>query len=120
MFLSERPVELVMMVLQADSQEFTTRLAPMVSRISAEATALSLHCFTDRMTSLESVVQDRWVKEVVDMLVMIDMFQVDCINRGCRTHDKTMDTWLCHHTPQVFCKRGGCGAGGHREVGRGL
>ena len=58
-FLSVRPVELVMMVLQADSQEFTTRLAPMVRRIAAEATALSLHCFTDRMISLERVVQDR-------------------------------------------------------------
>ena len=58
-FLSVRPVELVMMVLQADSQEFTTRLARMVRRIAAEATALSLHCFTDRMVSLERVVQDR-------------------------------------------------------------
>ena len=47
-----------MMVLQADSQEFTTRLTPMVRRIAAEATALSLHCFTYRMTSLETVVQD--------------------------------------------------------------
>ena len=58
-FLSVRPVELVIMVLQADSQEFTSRLAPMVRRIAAEATALSLHCFTDRMISLERVVQDR-------------------------------------------------------------
>jgi hypothetical protein len=48
-----------MMVLQADTQEFTTRVAPMVRRITAEATALSLHCFTDRMISLERVVQDR-------------------------------------------------------------
>jgi len=71
MFLSERPVELVMMVLQADSQEFTTRLAPMVSRISAEATALSLHCFTDRMTSLESVVQDRLTALTEDVGPMI-------------------------------------------------
>ena len=58
-FLSVRPVELVMMVMQADTQEFTTRLGPMVRRIAAEATALSLHCFTDRMVSLERVVQDR-------------------------------------------------------------
>ena len=108
------------MVLQADSQEFTTRLAPMVRRISAEATALSLHCFTDRMTSLERVVQDRWVKEVMDMFGMLDIFQVDCPDRGRWTHDTAVDTWLCHYTPQVFCKRGGCGAGGHREVGRGL
>ena len=58
-FLSVRPVELVMMVLQADTQELTTRLATMVRRIAAEASALSLHCFTDRMISLERVVQDR-------------------------------------------------------------
>ena len=58
-FLSVCPMELVMMVLQADNQEFTTRLAYMVRRISAEATALSLHCFTDGITSLERVVKDR-------------------------------------------------------------
>jgi len=70
-FLSVRPVELVMMVLQADSQEFTTRLAPMVRRISAEATALSLYCFTDRMTSLERVVQDRLTALTEDVGPMI-------------------------------------------------
>ena len=58
-FLSVRLVELVLMVLQADTQEFTTRLAPMVKRIAAEATVLSLHCFTDQMIILERVVQDR-------------------------------------------------------------
>lgn len=70
-FLSVRPVELLMMVLQADSQEFTTRLAPMVRRIAAEATALSLHCFTDRMTSLERVVQDRLTALTEDVGPMI-------------------------------------------------
>ena len=58
-FLSVCPMELVMMVLQADNQEFTSRLAAMVRRFSAEATALSLHCFTDGIASLERVVQDR-------------------------------------------------------------
>ena len=58
-FLSVRPVELVMMVLQVDTQEFTTRLVPMVKRIAAEATVLYLHCFTNRMIILERVVQDR-------------------------------------------------------------
>eukprot|EP00090_Calanus_glacialis_P032741 TRINITY_DN5424_c0_g1_i3.p1 TRINITY_DN5424_c0_g1~~TRINITY_DN5424_c0_g1_i3.p1 ORF type:complete len:859 (-),score=395.18 TRINITY_DN5424_c0_g1_i3:244-2511(-) len=70
-FLSVRPVELVMMVLQADTQEFTTRLAPMVRRIAAEATALSLHCFTDRMVSLERVVQDRLTALTEDVGPMI-------------------------------------------------
>ena len=52
-------VELVMMVFQADRESFTTRLSPMVRRVAAEATSLSLHCFTDQLTSLERVVQDR-------------------------------------------------------------
>ena len=47
------------MVLKADNQEFSTRLASMLRRFSAEATALSLHCFTDGIASLERVVQDR-------------------------------------------------------------
>ena len=44
-FLSVRPVMLIMMIMQADTQEFTARLGPMVRRIAAEATALSLYCF---------------------------------------------------------------------------
>eukprot|EP00092_Neocalanus_flemingeri_P028334 GFUD01030771.1.p1 GENE.GFUD01030771.1~~GFUD01030771.1.p1 ORF type:complete len:889 (+),score=361.49 GFUD01030771.1:209-2668(+) len=70
-FLSVRPLELVMMVMQADTQEFTARLGPMVRRIAAEATALSLHCFTDQMVSLERVVQDRLAALTVDVGPMI-------------------------------------------------
>jgi len=73
-FLSVRPVELVMMVMQADTQEFTTRLGPMVRRIAAEATALSLHCFTDRMVSLERVVQDRLAALTEDVGPMISQW----------------------------------------------
>ena len=58
-FLSVLPVELVMMILQADTREFTHWVPLMVWKIAAVATALSLHCFTDRMVSLERVVQDR-------------------------------------------------------------
>jgi len=70
-FLSVRPVMLIMMIMQADTQEFTARLGPMVRRIAAEATALSLYCFTDQMVSLERVVEDRLAALTVDVGPMI-------------------------------------------------
>jgi len=70
-FLSVRPVELVIMILQSNSEEFTSRISPLVKRIATEATALSLHCFTDRMTSLERVVQDRLTALTEDVGPMI-------------------------------------------------
>jgi len=70
-FLSTRPVELIMKILQADSTEFSATLSPLVRRIAAEAMALSLHCFTDRMVSLERVVQDRLTALTEDVGPMI-------------------------------------------------
>ena len=74
-FLSNRPLELVNLVLQvrpsnnlnnsnifssqADRDNFSRQMPDLVTRISAELTALSLHCFTDGRDSLERVVQDR-------------------------------------------------------------
>jgi len=58
-FLSTRPVELVNLVLLADNATFARDIAPLVRRIMAEATALSLHCFSDGQVSLERVVQNR-------------------------------------------------------------
>ena len=58
-FLSIRLVELVMMVIQAETKEFPTRLGPMVRMIAAEATALTIHCCTGEMDSLEMMVGDR-------------------------------------------------------------
>jgi len=70
-YISVGLVELVMMVFQADRETFTNRLSPMVRRIAAEATALSLHCFTDQLTSLERVVQDRLTALTEDVGPMI-------------------------------------------------
>jgi len=70
-YLSVGLVELVMMVFQADRESFTTRLSPMVRRVAAESTSLSLHCFTDQLTSLERVVQDRLTALTDDVGPMI-------------------------------------------------
>ena len=58
-FISNRPVELIMMTMESNNEDFSTRLGPMVRRIAAETIALSLYCFTDQMVSMERVVQDR-------------------------------------------------------------
>ena len=42
-----------------EREQFGRELPGLVSRISAEFVALSLHCFTDGRDSLERVVQDR-------------------------------------------------------------
>jgi len=58
-FLSRRPVELVMLVLEADRDTFVARLGETLKRLVAEVTALCLHCFTDTTVSLERVVENR-------------------------------------------------------------
>ena len=58
-FLASRPVELAMLVLEADRETFTASIGEAVRRVVAEATALCLHCFTDREVSLERVVENR-------------------------------------------------------------
>lgn len=58
-FLSTRPVELVNLILLADNATFVRDVGPLVRRIMAEATALSLHCFSDGQVSLERVVENR-------------------------------------------------------------
>jgi len=73
-FLSVRPIELIMMVMQADTQEFAARMGPMVRRVAAEATSLSLYCFTDQMISLERVVEDRLAALTEDVGPMISQW----------------------------------------------
>jgi len=58
-FLSTRPVELVNLILLADNATFARDVGPLVRRIMAEGTALSLHCFSDGQVSLERVVENR-------------------------------------------------------------
>ena len=58
-FLAMRPVELAMLVLEADRETFTAGIGEAVRRLVAEAVALCLHCFTDREVSLERVVENR-------------------------------------------------------------
>ena len=74
-FVSNRPVEFLMMtlqvfsfllflmiyyfVLQADRATFTSRMTTMVSDIAADFVGLSLHCFSDGNQSLERVLQER-------------------------------------------------------------
>merc|ERR1712088_434754 len=58
-FLSQRPVELSMLILEADRDAFTSRLGETLRRLVAEATALCVHCFTDGQASLERVVENR-------------------------------------------------------------
>ena len=80
-FISNRPVEFIMMtiqviilkcftstlpwncycVLQADRATFTSRMTTMVNDIAADFVGLSLHCFSDGNQSLERVLQERSV-----------------------------------------------------------
>ena len=58
-FLSNRPLELIMMTMESDRSTFASRMPNMVNEIASDFTALSLHCFSDRNTSLERVLQER-------------------------------------------------------------
>lgn len=58
-FLSSRPLELLQLIMDADNAAFTTRAGPLLRLITAEGTALSLHCFSDGQESLERLVQNR-------------------------------------------------------------
>jgi len=58
-FLSSRPLELLQLVMDADNAAFSTRAGPLLRLITAEGTALSLHCFSDGQDSLERLLQNR-------------------------------------------------------------
>lgn len=58
-YLSTRPSNLIMKILQLEREEFSVELPGLVGQLAAELISLSLHCFTDGSTSLERVVQDR-------------------------------------------------------------
>ena len=58
-FLSERPLDLLVLIMEEDNQSFQSRVGPLLRLITAEGTALSLHCFADGQQSLERLVQNR-------------------------------------------------------------
>ena len=58
-FLSERPLDLLYMIMEEDNSAFQSRIGPLVRQIMAEGTTLSLHCFTDGLDSLERLVENR-------------------------------------------------------------
>merc|ERR1719347_558369 len=58
-FLANRGADLVMLVLQAENQDFSSRLGPELKSLLGEAAALCLHCFTDQSVSLDRVVENR-------------------------------------------------------------
>ena len=60
-FLSDRPMDLINLIMEEDNQSFQSRVGPLLRLITAEGTALSLHCFTDGQESLERLVQNRFI-----------------------------------------------------------
>jgi hypothetical protein len=100
-FLSRRPVELAMLVLEADRETFVTRLGDTLRRVVAEATALCLHCFTDSTVSLERVVEDRLGALTEDVGPMIRQWTLGSAIQhlrsfvaGVEVEQEELDQWV--------------------------
>jgi len=84
-FLAQRPVELCMLILEADRDTFTGRLGETLRRLVAEATALCNHCFTDGQASLERVVENRLNSLTEDVGPMIRQWTLGSAIQHLRT-----------------------------------
>merc|ERR1719209_316929 len=84
-FLAQRPVELCMLILEADRHTFTGRLGETLRRLVAEATALCNHCFTDGQASLERVVENRLNSLTEDVGPMIRQWTLGSAIQHLRT-----------------------------------
>jgi len=100
-FLSNRPVELIMMTLEADRSTFASRMPNMVNEIATDFTALSLHCFSDRNTSLERVLQERVTAMTEDVGGMIRQWtlssalaQLRTFVAGLNTDQEQVRSWI--------------------------
>jgi len=84
-FLAQRPVELCMLILEADRETFTGRMGETLRRLVAEATSLCNHCFTDGQASLERVVENRLNSLTEDVGPMIRQWTLGSAIQHLRT-----------------------------------
>merc|ERR1719348_2970702 len=84
-FLSNRPLELIMMTMESDRSTFASRMPNMVNEIATDFTTLSLHCFSDRNTSLERVLQERVTAMTEDVGGMIRQWTLSSALAQMRT-----------------------------------
>jgi len=90
-FLSVRPVELVTLILESDSQTFVSILGPCLRQLLGETAALSLYCFTDGNNSLERVVEERLGSLTEDVGQMIRQWTVTSALTHLRTFINSPD-----------------------------
>lgn len=73
-FLSQRLVDFLTFVIHTEAENFQSRLGPQVRLLAAEGTALSMHCFTDGLASLERLVENRLGAMTSDVGPMIQQW----------------------------------------------
>jgi len=106
-FVARRPVELAMLVMEADTEAFTAALGPAVRSLLAEAASLCLHCLGGQ-EGLEAVVTDRLGLLTEDVGPMIrQATQASALQHlrsfvaGVEGDAATLERWLVRPGPQV-------------------
>ena len=59
-FLSQRMLDLLVLIMTEENENFSARVLPVVRLIMAEGTALVLHCIADGQQGLDRLLQNRY------------------------------------------------------------